>query len=182
MNDVRLKLSPPWTLYIKKLEALFDPDPLIAFNIDYNAEEGPKVVLATTDGDKAAALVKLLPDHKDFGGVRLNIIVDCPHMSNLAFETPVKVFETAFKNNPVFAYAICPCEEGYWWFAITYVVFKNCVVQFFADNINDCHGVISTLYQDIASEIFEDGSMNTNIFYNTDIEVGKLGKPLGEWP
>jgi len=37
MNDVRLKLSPPWTIYIKKLEALFDPDPMIAFNIDYSA-------------------------------------------------------------------------------------------------------------------------------------------------
>jgi len=54
-------------------------------------------------------------------------------------------------------------------------------VQFFADNINDCHGVISTLYQDIAAEIFEDGEI-TNAYYNTDIEVGKLGMPLGEWP
>ena len=64
---------------------------------------------------------------------------------------------------------------------VTYVVFKNCVVQFFNDNLNDCHGIVSTLYQDIASEVFGDAGV-TNVYYNTDVEVGKLGKPLGEWP
>ena len=34
MNNIRLKLSPPWITYVHKLEALFDGDPLIAFNID----------------------------------------------------------------------------------------------------------------------------------------------------
>ena len=38
MADVRLKLSPPWVTYVNKLQALFDGDPLIAFNIDYQAE------------------------------------------------------------------------------------------------------------------------------------------------
>ena len=180
MNDVRLKLSPPWTIFVHKLEALFDPDPMIAFNVDYGAEDGPRVVISTSDGDKAAALLKLLPDHKDFGNVTLKIGVDCAHISNRAFTTPTEVFDTAFKGNPVYSYSICPSEEGYQWFSMTYVVFKNCVVQFFADNINDCHGVISTLYQDIAAEIFEES--NIHAYYNTDIELGKLGRPLGEWP
>ena len=35
MNDVRLKISPPWVIYMNKLQALFDGDPQIAFNIDY---------------------------------------------------------------------------------------------------------------------------------------------------
>ena len=35
MNDVRLKISPPWVTYVNKLQALFDGDPMIAFNIDY---------------------------------------------------------------------------------------------------------------------------------------------------
>ena len=64
---------------------------------------------------------------------------------------------------------------------MTYVVFKNCVVQFFNDNLNDCHGLISTLYQDIAAEIFEDANLN-GVYYNTDVERGALGMPLGEWP
>jgi len=139
------------------------------------------VVLATTDPDKAAALVKILPTEKEFGGVILTIGVDCPTMSNRAFVTKKELFETAFKGNPVFAYAMSPNEDGYWFFAVTYVVFKNCVVQFFNDNLNDCHGLISTLYQDIAAEIFADGGVE-GVYYNTDVEVGKLGMPLGEWP
>ena len=73
MNDVRLKISPPWITYINKLQALFDPDPLIAFNVNLQGEDGPSVVLATTDPDKAAALVKILPTEKEFGGVTLTI-------------------------------------------------------------------------------------------------------------
>ena len=181
MNDVRLKISPPWVTYVNKLQALFDPDPLIAFNVNYQGEDGPLVVLATNDGEKAAALVKILPTEKNFGGVKLTIDVDCPTMSNRAFVSKKELSETAFKGNPVFAYAVCPIEDGYWFYAITYVVFKNCVVQFFNDNLNDCHGLISTLYQDIAAEIFADGGVE-GVYYNTDVEVGKLGMPLGEWP
>ncbi len=180
MNDVRLKISPPWVTYVNKLEALFDPDPMIAFNVNYNAPEGPSVVLATNDGDKATALANILPMEKEFGGVTLSITVSGP-FSNRAFTSKKELFETAFKGNPAFAYAICPSDDGYMWISVTYVVFKNCVVQFFNDNLNDCHGIISTLYQDIAAEIFGDAGVS-GVYYNTDIEVGKLGKPLGEWP
>lgn len=178
MNDVRLKISPPWITYINKLQALFDGDPQIAFNIDM---KNMTVVLATNNGDKAAALMRLLPTEKAFGNVILTIRVDCPTVSNLAFPTQKDLFETAFYKNPAFAYAVSPEEEGYWFFSLTYVVFKNCVVQFFNDNLNDCHGLISTLYEDIAREIFEDAQLN-GVYYNTDVEVGKLGMPLGEWP
>ena len=34
MSDVRLKILPPWSIYIKKIEALFDGDPQIACNVD----------------------------------------------------------------------------------------------------------------------------------------------------
>jgi hypothetical protein len=180
MNDVRLKLSPPWITYIHKLTELFDPDPQIAFNIS-ESSKGPSVTLSTSNGDKAAALLKLLPSEKKYGNITLEINVDCDHVSNLAFPSPKVLFETAFKGNPVFAYAVCPTEEGYWYIGATYVVFQNRVVQFFNDNLNDCHGVISTLYQDIAAEIFEDADIY-GVYYNTNVEVGNLGKPLGEWP
>lgn len=176
---VRLKISPPWVTYVNKLEALFDGDPLIAFNVNYRSDK-PSVVLATNDGDKAAALVKILPTEVYFGNITLSIAVDCPRMSNRAFVTKKELFEVAFKGNPAFAYAVCPAEEGYPWMTVTYVVFKNHVVQFFNDNLNDCHGIISTLYQDIAAEIFADTV--AGVYYNTDIEVGKLGKSLEQWP
>ena len=181
MSEPRFKISPPWVIYVRKLEALFDGDPMIAFNVDYGAEGGPSVVLATNDGEKATALMKILPSEIEYGGVVLHIGIDCPNPANLAFPNNKVLFETAFKSNPAFAYAMAPAEEGYNWYPITYVVFKNCVVQFFADNLNDCHGIISTLYQNLAEEIFGNGDVS-GVYFNTDIEVGNLGKPLGEWP
>ena len=176
MSDVRLKLAPPWITYINKLQALFDPDPQLAFNIDYDKMT---VTIAGNNGDKNAALWCLLPEEKVFGNIALKIAIDGP-ISNIAFTTQKELFDTAFSGNPVYAYAVTPGDET-WFYSATYVVFKNCVVQFFNDNLNDCHGVLSTLYQDIASEIFEDADLN-GVYYNTDIERGNLGKPLGEWP
>ena len=178
MSDVRLKILPPWTLTIRKLEALFDGDPQIAFNTDFSGAH-PAVVLACNNGDKVAALQKLLPDEITFGGVTLNVMIDGVP-SNRAFATKKELFETAFSGNPAFAYAVTPGDDS-WWISTTYVVFKNYVVQFFADNLNDCHGVISTLYQDIAEELLT-GEAAQGVFFNTDVERGALGKPLNEWP
>lgn len=38
MSDIRLKMPPPWITYINKLEALFDGDPQIAFNVNWSAQ------------------------------------------------------------------------------------------------------------------------------------------------
>lgn len=177
MTEARLKILPPWSILIKKIEALFDGDPLIACNVDYSE---PSIVLSCNNGDKVAALQKILPTEYEFGNVKLKITVDGVP-SNIAFTSKVDLFDTAFKGNPAYAYSMCPAEEGYRWMALTYVVFKNCVVQVFADNLNDCHGIISCLYQDIADEILL-GEGAQNCCFNTDVEVGKLGMPLGEWP
>ena len=182
MTDVRLKISPPWVTYVNKLQAIFDEDPQIAFNVDYNGDDGPAVILSTNNPTKAVALSWLLPAEKYFGNVTLEIGIDCSApIPNRVFETPQELFEAAFENNPVFAYIVVPAGE-YWYPPLTYVVFKNCVVQFFNDNLNDPHGVISTLYQDIADEIFEDMPYQAHggIAYCTDVEHN-LGYPIGEW-
>ena len=179
MKDVRLKILPPWTIEIRKFEALFDGDPQIACNCEFGGTD-PSITLACNNGDKVAALQKILPEEISFGNVKLKVTVDgIP--SNRAFASKVELFDTAFKGNPAYAYAVCPAEDGYMWIGTTYVVFKNCVVQFAADNLNDCHGIISTLYQDIAEELLT-GPATTGVFYNTDVERANLGKPLGEWP
>ena len=179
MNEPRLKILPPWTIVIRKLEALFDGDPQIAFNTDFSGEH-PRVVLACNNGDKVAALQRILPSEVSFGNVTLEVMVDGTP-SNIAFTSKVDLFDTAFKGNPAYAYSTCPCEDGYQWICSTYVVFKNCVVQFAADNLNDCHGIISTLYQTIAEELLT-GEATNGVFYNTDVERANLGFPLGEWP
>lgn len=179
MKEPRLKILPPWTIAVRKLEALFDGDPMIAFNVNYSGVN-PSVALACNDGDKVAALKMILPDEIGYGNVKLNVRVDgIP--SNRVFKTKVELFDTAFKGNPAYAYSVCPVDEGYQWFNTTYVVFKNCVVQFGADNLNDCHGIISTLYQTIADELLTGGATD-GVFFNTDVERANLGKPLGEWP
>lgn len=179
MNDIRLKILPPWTIVIRKLEALFDGDPQIAFNCDFSGSN-PTVILACNNGDKVVALQQILPEEISFGNISLKVIIDGTP-SNRAFTSKVELFDTAFSGNPAYAYSVCPCEDGYQWICSTYVVFKNCVVQFAADNLNDCHGIISTLYQTIAEELLT-GSATNGVFYNTDVERAGLGKPLGEWP
>lgn len=179
MKEARLKMSPPWITYINKIQALFDGDPEIAINANEDSD-GPTVVIATNNGDKATALTKLLPEEKLYGNVKLKIGIDGP-FTNRAFKTAKELFETAFERNPAFAYCVAPVEEGSWFFDFCYVVFKNCVVQFFNDNLDDCHGIISTLYQDIAAELFKEANL-LSVHYCTDVERGQLGMPLGEWP
>ena len=180
MTNTRLKVLPPWSLVIRKFEALFDGDPQIACNSDFSSAH-PAIVLACNNGDKVAALQKILPNEITFGGVTLKVAVDGVP-SNRAFKTKKELFEVAFEKNPAFAYALSPVDDGYEWFAMTYVVFKNCVVQFFADNLNDCHGLISCLYQDLAEELLTGPGTEGGVFFNTDVERANLGKPLGEWP
>ena len=48
---------------------------------------------------------------------------------------------------------------------ITYIIFEKEVVQYFADDLGDLHGINSTLYQDLAKEIFGESS---NIHFCTD--------------
>ena len=73
MKEPRLKILPPWTIAVHKLEALFDGDPLIAFNVDYSE---PSVVLSCGNGDKTAALQQILPNEISFGNVKMKVIVD----------------------------------------------------------------------------------------------------------
>lgn len=176
MNDVRLKLSPPWITYVNMLELMFDGDPQLAFNINY---DNLVVAIAGSNGEKNAALQHLLPTEKKFGNITLKIVIDGP-IANITFPTQKSLFDTAFKGNPAYAYSVTP-SDNFWFYGATYVVFKNCVVQFFNDNLNDCHGIVSTLYQDIAAELFKDADL-IGVYYNTDVERGQLGMPLGEWP
>lgn len=179
MTEPKLKILPPWSITIRKIEALFDGDPQIACNVDFSSAS-PRITLACNNGDKVTALQKILPEEIAYGNIKLKVEVDGVP-SNRAFKNKKELFEVAFEKNPVFACAVTPADDGYEWFSMTYVVFKNCVVQFFADNINDCHGVISCLYQDIADEILT-GEGAQGVFFNTDVERAALGRPLGEWP
>ena len=176
MNDVRLKMSPPWITYINELIHLFDGDPQIACNVDGNADD-PSITLACNNGDKVAALQQILPEEVDYGNVVLRVVIDGTP-SNRVFTNKKELFETAFKGNNALSQIVVPDVEGYIISAV-YVIFKNCVVQFFNDNLNDAFGNISTLYQNIADDVLIN---REGVYFCTDVEMGKVGKPLGEWP
>ena len=179
MSDVRLKILPPWSIYSKKFQALFDGDPQIACNVNWDGIN-PSITLSCNNGDKVAALNEILPEEIDFGNVTFKVNIDGTP-SNRAFTTKKELFETAFEGNPAFAYAVAVGDET-WWMCSTYVVFKNYVVQFFADNLNDCHGVISTLYETLAQDILTGPAVEEGgVFFNTDVEHGNLGKSPDEW-
>ena len=174
----RLKFAPPWVTFANKVKAMFgdDPDNTVVYE---NAV--PKVIVVVNGAEKAAAIAALLPAEQKIGNVTLYIEVTTSDGSPIG-EAPKEsseLFETAFKNNPAFSFTRC-VDYAFITNEITYVVFANRVVQFFNDNLNDNFGNISTLYQEIAKEIF-DPEVTKGVFYSTDIKE-KLGAPLGEWP
>lgn len=63
------------------------------------------------------------------------------------------MYKAAFEGNAAFNYL--ETVEGVFTNPISYVVFANEVVQFFNDDLNDIHGLKSTLYEDIARDVFE---------------------------
>lgn len=174
MTDVRLKIAPPWITYVNQVSQLFKHDPDIEIN--YN-NDIPEVILTINNPDKATAISKLLPCEAWFGGVKLLVTINAK-FSNRTFKTPAELFNVAFERNPVFAFT--HSVQNIFSNSLTYVVFKNKVVQFFNDNLNDIYGNISTLYEDLASDVFSEADVR-GVCYCTDIEE-KVGMPLGEWP
>lgn len=157
MEDI--KIAAPWILFYREIEALFKDDPEV--RVEYDEENN--VVKLYTDGlDKAAALEALLPTERTFGNVTVYITV-IP--ANIESKSKVDLVKAAFRDNPAFRYAAVSAEGL---FEASYVVMDKKVVQFPADNIQDIHGLRSTLYEDIARDVFDLGG--EGIFFCTDAE------------
>ena len=152
------KISPPWVTFYKEMDALFGEDPEI--EVKYDAASYT-VALYVDNPEKADALTVLLPEEKVFGNVTVKIKV----LPANKLTVNVTLFQKAFEGNPAFAFvktAGTPFFDSF-----RYVVFKNRVVQFFNDDIRSVYGVKSTLYEDIARDVFADFD---GIFFCTDTE------------
>ena len=116
---------------------------------------------------------------KEFGNVVLHIEV-IP--ANVQPKTKFEIFSTAFKGNPAVSSIEKVAAYGQ---NLGFVIFEPRVVQYPTDDIGDYFGIESTLYEDIARDIFDD---TENVFFSTDIAVdindfnAGLSAPLGEWP
>lgn len=162
-----LKLSPPWNTFVSELKALFGEDPDIKLQYD---EDNYEVKLFVEDPVKADALTQLIPAQRIYGNVALTVTI--VPANNLEGST-ADLIEAAFKGNPVLKQVLrlrTPFGE------YDYAVFRKEVVQFYNDNLCDVHGNESTLFEDIARDVF----VSPDVFFCTDSE--KANKPLGEWP
>ena len=156
----RIKLSAPWDVFYREINELFKQDPEISVVYD---EETKEIKLYVKSSTKAYALNKLLPTEMTYGGVTQKItIVPANGFSN-GCRSNISYFQDAFAGNPI----ISRIETINDIFSnpITYVVFIKVVVQYFNDDIGDINGQCSTLYQEIAKNVF--GTKN-GIYFCTD--------------
>ena len=166
-----LKLSAPWVTYYHEVYALFGNDPDINIKFDANT---PELKLFVEDGRKADALQKLLPAEKDYGNVKLKISVVPANLKD--GDDPEQLYKDAFRGNPVMTnFYSFDTIMGHFNFA----EFEAEVVQFFNDQLDDPNGNRSTLYQEIAKDVFEN---NYTVQFCTEPIKKELKKPLGEWP
>ena len=152
----RVGLASPWTRFFKEVAALFakDPDVDVIFN-----GKTPEIKLLVNDQIKANALSKIFPQTKKFGNVELKITV-VP--ANAAEEDPMELFRKAFYGNEaVQEFIQIKSEFG---LAANYIVFIPEVVQYWADNMGNPDGFESTLYENIAKDVFD---TNAAVFFTT---------------
>lgn len=157
-----LKLASPWVTYYREVDALFREDPGV--QVIYDAEN-VELKLYVSDAGKAAALTELLPTERAFGSVTMRITV-IPGNDMELTGTDVGLWEAAFVGNTAVAYVKNLEIMG---LQRTFVVFRNAVVQYFNDALNDIHGVCSTLYQYIADDVFDE-EKRCGVFFCTDVD------------
>ena len=148
-KKANLELSSPWVDHFKKLKTLFKYDDEVHVKLD--SEEGSHVIikLLVDNARKADALSKIIEPEKTFGNITAFIEVVPANDS----ETIEELFTEAFRDNEVFSYAQTVDTV----FGIAnYVVFDDVVAQYFNDNVFDIHGNTSTLYQEIAKDVFRE--------------------------
>ena len=149
------KLSPPWIGYARKVYALFGRDPDISVVYD---EDEPALTLRVQGAAKAEALSRLLPEERSFGSVTLKIrIVPANSASGISD------IRAAFQGNP--ALSRIESAEGVMSNPVHYVVFENCLVQYFDDDLSTVDGSKTTLYKDLAAEVL---GVPEGIFYCTE--------------
>lgn len=157
----------PWQTYYNEIRALFGSDPQITTAFD---EEKMEIVFRVSDQDKAEALSKIIPFKKMFGNLEVTVTIIPPNEPVFAGATIRKAFE----GNPAFEELIE--IDDVMSNPIMYALFKKEVVQFWNDNLGDPHGNVTTLYQDIASDILDVPSV---MFCTSSNASSNVRKPVG---
>lgn len=161
-----LKLLSPWQVWYRDVDALFKEDPEVRVVFDNDTYE---LTLYVDNADKADALAQLMPVEKEFGNVTVKVLVVPCNTNGKKVSVPLNPrtnpYARALKGNG--ALADIQVVSGIMVNDIIYVIFRKRVVQYYIDNLGDAYGNRSTLYQDIAANVFE---MTDGICFCTDIE------------
>ena len=142
-------LQSPWVTFAEEVKELFKNDPEV--HVEYDGQY--EVKLFVDNDEKYDALTKILPSVKVFGNVVLNITLVPANAEEVEEEDLGDLFEKAFAGNPALAF-VAKNEDPAAGPAATYVVFEKEVVQFYNDDLSDYFRNKSTLYQDIAYNVF----------------------------
>lgn len=164
----KLNLSPPWVVYYRKLSAFFKEDSEVRITYDDIEQE---IKLYVDNAEKAVALENLLPSEQNFGNVTLYITIVPANQTTFdsvkaGYSTKMTDIVRALINNK--AVTGIKIVDGIMTNKMVFVIFRKEVVQWFSDDIGDYHGICSTLYQDLAKEIF--GNID-GVFFCTDNEM-----------
>ena len=146
INNKELNMVSPWAEYLNQLEAFFKEDDDVRVEYDNEA----MVIKIYVDGAaKAEALSKLLPTSKKFGNVEIKVNI-IP--ANPLDTSRIGLFKKAFEGNRAVAdiETISDISSN----DFNFIIFKPEVVQYYNDDLSDFNGICSTLYQDLAKELF----------------------------
>ncbi len=147
----RYALAAPWYTLYNELLAMFEGDKEVRVLMDGNCET---IRLYIDNPRKCAALDKVLKHEHRFGDKVVTVVCVPPNDTGVkeAPEDVETLWETAFDGNQAFAFVIAPTTP---FGTLTYVVFASMVVQFFNDDLSDVYGNRTTLYQNIATDLFQ---------------------------
>ena len=156
----RIKMSAPWDIFYREINELFKEDGEIVVVYDEDTKE---IKLYVNNQSKATTLNDLLPTQMTYGNVTQKITVVPANGFSFLKKGIDSNFRLAFIGNPVVSRI--ETVSGMFSNSITYVAFINKVVQYFNDDIGDINGQCSTLYQEIAKDVF--GNLD-GIYFCTD--------------
>lgn len=147
-------LSSPWVEFFRKIQTLFFYDN----EVHVSMTDDNEIQVRVDNQIKADALAKLLPSEKTFGNVTVRVTV----IPSNAAETKADLIRNALHGNPVVR-DIAEVESMFG--VYSYVMFAPEVAQYFNDNMMHPDGITTTLYQELAKDLF---GADGNVFFCTE--------------
>lgn len=152
-----IKLCPPAVQHVRRIITLFQEDPDVKVTEVWSGEKVKTIQLTVKGEAKAEALGTLLNGEKVFGNETVRIEVK----SSNGKQNNADLFRVAFSGNAA-VLNICESDGP---LRGVHVMFRPKVVQYVNDDIGDLNGLRSTLYQELAEEVF--GDDHYGVFFNT---------------